>query len=313
MISLNNKKYTEAEFKEAVIEAIVFFDLFNYPLTPWEIWQDLKLETDLITLEKIVSDLTFNKIIFEKDGFYFLPGREELINTRRERYNYANYKIKLARRASRFFKLLSSVKLVAVSNLIGHHNLRNESDIDIFIVSSPHRLWLTRLFCTGLMKIMHKRPTKECKKNKMCLSFYASVDGLAMEPLRFEPSDPYFDHWFLGLYPIYDADKYLAYLRFKNPWLIKSFPNSLLLKEKFPDNYFSRSWGERIFLGFGDFLNFLAKKIQLAIMPPALKKMANRETGVVVTDSVLRFYLNDRRAEFHQKYQEHLAAFKIYE
>lgn len=309
----NNQKHTNIELKEAVIKAIVFFDLFNYPLTRWEIWQNLILEIDLVDLEKIISEMTENNIIFQKEGFCFLPGREELIDIRRERYNYANYKIKLARRASRLFKLLPSVKLVAVSNLIGHHNLRNESDIDIFIVSSPHRLWLTRLFCTGLMKMMRKRPTKECKRNKICLSFYASVDGLAMELLRFKPDDPYFDHWFLGLYPVYDADKYLAYLRFKNLWLKDSFPNSMLLKEKFPDNYFRRSLMEWISFGLGDFLNFLAKKIQLFIMPDTLRDLANKESGVVVSDSVLRFYLNDRRAEFHKKYYDRLTEFKIYE
>ena len=77
-----------------------------------------------------------------------------------------------------YLEFCPALKLVAVSNLIGHHNLRNESDIDIFIVSSPHRLWLARFFCTGLMKIANQRPTKYCKRNKMCLSFYTSVDGL---------------------------------------------------------------------------------------------------------------------------------------
>jgi len=29
------------KIKEAVLKTIVFFDLFNYPLTNWEIWQYL--------------------------------------------------------------------------------------------------------------------------------------------------------------------------------------------------------------------------------------------------------------------------------
>lgn len=307
----NNQKYTNSELREAVIKVIVFFDLFSYPLTRWEIWQNLILKTDLLILEKIISDLIWEKVIIQSDGFCFLPGREELIKIRRERYNYANYKIKLANRAVRFFKLLPSVKLVAVSNLIGHHNLRNESDIDIFIVSSPRRLWLARFFCTGLMKIMRKRPTKQCKRNKMCLSFYASIDGLEMETLRFKPSDPYFDHWFLGLYPIYDEDKYLAYLRFKNPWLREVFPNSLLLKEKFSSDYFQRRLVEKIFFAVGDLLNILVKKIQLFIMPKTLKNLANKDSGVLISDSVLRFYLKDRRAEFHEKYYKRLSDFKV--
>jgi hypothetical protein len=297
----------------AILKTVIFFDLFNYPLTNWEIWQYLNLEIDLGALESKIEELVLSKTLEQKDGFYFLSGRQELTKIRRERYNYANYKIKLARRAAKLFKWLPSVKLVAVANLIGHHNLRNESDVDIFIVSSPHRLWLTRLFCTGLMKITRQRPTKECKRNRMCLSFYAATNGLAMESLRFKPSDPYFDHWFLGLYPIYDTDRYLAYLRFKNPWLKKSFPNSLLLRENFTNDYLSQNLLDKILYYGANILNFLAKKIQLLIMPKVLKELAGKESGVVLSDSILRFYLKDRRQEFLENYNKRLAEFSIYE
>ena len=305
---MNNDK-----IQAAILKTVIFFDLFNYPLTNWEIWQYLNLEINLGISEKSVEDLVLSGTLKQKDGFYFLPDREEIISIRRERYNFANYKIKLARRATKLFKWLPSVKLVAVANLIGHHNLRNESDIDIFIVSSPNRLWLTRLFCTGLMKITKQRPTKECKRNKMCLSFYASADGLAMESLRFKPSDPYFDYWFLGLYPIYDNDKYLAYLRFKNPWLKKSFPNSLLLRENFPDNYFSKNWLDWVLYYGANTLNCWAKKIQLLILPKKLKDLVGKDAGVVLNDQILRFYLKDKRQEFLDKYNQRLAEFNLYD
>lgn len=301
------------QIQESILKTVIFFDLFSYPLTKWEIWQYLNVEIGLDLLENGVEGLIVAQKLAQKDGFYFLPSREEIIETRRERYNFANYKIKLAREATRLFKWLPSVKMVAVSNLIGHHNLRNESDIDIFIISSPGRLWLTRFFCTGLMKITHRRPTKDCKRNKMCLSFYAASNGLEMESLRFKPSDPYFDHWFLGLYPIYDKGKYLDYLRFKNPWLKKSFPNSLLLREKFPDNYFSSNWLDLALYYLANVLNYLTKKIQLAILPSTLKNLANKGTGVVINDKILRFYLQDKRQDFLLKYNKRLAEFNLYE
>ena len=310
---INNFQIDNNKIREAVLKTVVFFDLFSYPMTGWEIWQYLHLEINLDLLENVIEDMVASGTLSQKDGLYFLPGREDLISIRRQRYNFANYKIKLAKRVTKIFKWLPSVKLVAVSNLIGHHNLRNESDIDIFIVSSPNRLWLTRLFCTGLMKITHRRPTKECKRNKMCLSFYAATDGLAMESLRFKPSDPYFDHWFLGLYPIYDNDKYLAYLRFKNPWLKEAFPNSLLLRENFPNDYFSKNLLDRILFYAANFLNFWAKKIQLAIMPKELTSLIGKDSGVVVNDTIMRFYLKDRRQEFLDNYNKRLAEFNIYE
>ena len=309
----NNQLQTAAAIETAVIKTMVFFDMFNYPLTSWELWQNLKVTTDFLTLKLKLDDLVKKNIIFQKSGYYFLSGREELITIRRERYNYTNYKIKLAKEAIKLFKWLPSVKLVTVSNLIGHHNLREESDIDIFIISSAGRLWLTRLFCTGLMKIVRKRPTNYGKQDKMCLSFYASLEGLNMEVLRFKPNDPYFDYWFLGLFPIYDQDNYLAYLRFKNPWLKKLFPNNLLFKDNFLDTYDQPNKKPSFFSAFGNFLNYSAKKIQMAIMPRILKDLADKNSGVILSESILRFYLNDRREEFRQKYYDKLTPFNIYE
>ena len=308
------EEYLTTELRSAIIKTIVFFDLFNYPLTRWEIWQNLPIKIELIELEKALDELiTQEKTIELYNGFYFLAGRQDLFCIRQKRYNYTNHKIKIARWASYLFRLLPSVKLVAVSNLIGHHNLRDESDIDIFIISSPRRLWLTRFFCTGLMKLANMRPNSKRKRNKICLSFYASVDGLAMENLRFTPHDPYFDHWFLGLYPIYEKDNLLAFLRFKNDWLKGAFPNSLLLKDTFPDNYFHRSWSEWIFFGWGDLLNWCTKKIQMLIMPKRMRELAAADAGVLISDTVLRFYMNDRRAEFYKNYHDCLAKLDIYE
>jgi|GEM_PF-4283357 len=48
-------------------------------------------------------------------------------------------------------------------------------------------------------------------------------------------------------------------------------------------------------------------------MPKVLKDLANRDTGVVLTDQILRFYLKDKRQEFLDKYNKRLAEFNLYE
>ena len=48
-------------------------------------------------------------------------------------------------------------------------------------------------------------------------------------------------------------------------------------------------------------------------MPKVLKELAGKESGVVLSDSILRFYLKDRRQEFLENYNKRLAEFNIYE
>jgi hypothetical protein len=297
----------------AILKTVVFFDLFDYPLTVWEIWQYLSVRIELETVEQVLAGLLKQAALQIFQGFVFMPGRSEIVMIRRQRYNYTNHKFLIAKRVARLFALLPSVKLVAVSNLIGHHNLRAGSDIDIFIMASPNRLWLTRFFCAGLMKLFFLRPTKKSKVNKICLSFYVTTSGADLEPLRLGTYDPYFDHWLLGLYPLHDKDEFLPFLRAQNTWLKEAFPNSLLLSKKSREPEFKKSWIERIFFRLGDLSEKITKKIQWRIMPVAIKSLIGHDGGVVITPDVLKFYLQDRRLEFLNKYRVRLARLGIYE
>lgn len=297
----------------AILKTVVFFDLFDYPLTTWEIWQYLSLRIELETVEQSLAGLLNKNVLQTAQGFVFMPGRSGIVMIRRQRYNYTNHKFLIAKRVARLFALLPAVKLVAVSNLIGHHNLRAGSDIDIFIMASPNRLWLTRFFCAGLMKLFFLRPTKKNKVNKICLSFYVTISGANLEKLRLGTYDPYFDHWLIGLYPLHDKDEFLPFLRAQNTWLKEIFPNSLLLSKSTREFKFKKIWIERIFVSLGDLLEKIVKKIQWQIMPIAIKSLIGHDGGVVITPDVLKFYLQDRRLEFLNKYRVRLAQLGIYE
>ena len=122
----------QEKIKEAIIEIIVFFDVFSFPLTSFEIWQYLPYKCTL----KEVNDILLEKIEYiDSDGvFYYLRGKHENIQERNRRYNHSNRKIKRARRIAKLFSFLPWIKLIAVANLIGADNLKDSSDIDLFIV-----------------------------------------------------------------------------------------------------------------------------------------------------------------------------------
>ncbi len=269
--------------KEKIIKIITFFDLFNYPLTPLEIWQYLDRKIDLNEVERILEDSS--DMIEEKNGFYFLLNRAETVSIRQKRYNYANYKLKIAKHFSLFFKLLPFVKVITVSNSIGAHNLREGSDIDFFIITSSKRIWLSRLFCAGLAKILNRRPTKKDKKDKICLSFYISENHLNLDDLRLPGEDPYFDYWIRDLVLLYNKDK--VYEQFLIANNLKE--GEIKPRKRFKNPLFN-------------YLEIIAKKWQLKIMAPELKAEMNKSDGVVVNDDTLKLYLHDNRREFLKKY-----------
>jgi len=285
MLSLEIK--TETQIKEAIIRVIVFFDLFDYPLSAYEIWEYLD---KVIALNLIIEIIPEINNISQTNGFYFLSGREEIITTRQKRNNYSIRKIKIARRFIRIFSLLPFIKVIALSNSIGQHNLRDGSDIDFFIISAPRRVWLTRLFCAGIAKLLNSRPTAQNKRDKICLSFYLTSNNLNLDSLKLSGEDPYFHYWLRGLVLLYNKDKsYEDFLR-ANKLLFSELSSSQKNAPVKKRNYII----DRLEIG--------AKKFQLKIMSPELKTAMNNSGGVVVNDKVLKLYLHDNRQLYAEKY-----------
>ena len=187
-------------------KVIVFFDLFDYPLTALEVFNHLEQKFSLVDINDVLASLS--EILGNKYGFYFLKNRDSLVELRQHRYNYSVRKIKIAHRYARVFSFLPFVKVITLANVIGAHNMRNEGDIDLFIISASKRLWLTRFFCAGLAKILNKRPTQAIKKDKLCLSFYISNDNLNLDELKIEPNDPYFDYWLKTMVLLYNKEEH---------------------------------------------------------------------------------------------------------
>ncbi len=274
-----------------IIKIIIFFDLFSFPLTAYEIWHNLGKKIKLTQLLNILEQE--NNIFSQQQGFYFLLGRGDLVALRQRRYNYSQRKLKIARHFSRLFSLFPTIKMVALANSIGQHNLRDGSDIDFFIITSPGLIWLSRLYCTGLAKILHSRPNLETKKDKICLSFYLSADHLDIDNLRLSQNDPYFDYWRRNLVPLFDKEE--IYENFLRANKIGKYKHCFYKNDKLQ---FCRD-KKTIFVNY---FEKIAKKIQLKILPAGLTRSMNNSDGVVINDRVLKLYQRDRRHDYAQKY-----------
>ncbi len=278
----------DSNLTKEIIKIIAYFDLFDFPLTPLEIASYLSNKEPLLSIIEVLD--CQKQLIFEHNGFYGLKGREEIIGTRTKRYNYSNRKIKIAKRFIYIFKHFSFIKVIALANSIGAHNLREGSDIDFFIISSPGRLWLTRLLMAGTAKMLNRRPTSKNKRDKICLSFYITSDSLNLESLKLNGADPYFYYWLRTLILLYNKNS--SYEKFLKANDIIDRPE--INNSNTPDRPNS------VFVF--NFLELVAKKFQYLIMSPDLKKAMNNSTGVVVNDKVLKLYLHDNRQNYAEKY-----------
>jgi len=307
------------DLEKAIIATLVYFDIFDFPLTAFEIWQWLWLEpkrTDSHSYYSVRKNLRENhnliRLIDSQDGFYFLKNRERIVGLRLENYKVAERKFKKARRFIKILRLAPFIKMVAVCNSLAFSNAGDYSDIDFFIITQKKRIFLARLWANFLPKILGRRPTKSDTQDKLCFTFFISEDKLNIEDLQCNHPDIYLAHWVTQIFPIYDPYKlYQAFIK-NNVWVAKYFPNfrhnDMNDRRKVGKNFFVRLSCFFIGLGYrsfwGDWQETIARKFQLFFLPYHLKKLANQDTRVVISDQVLKFHDNDRRTKFKEMYEE---------
>jgi len=318
---MNNGMENNSNLKGAIVEAVAFFDLFDYPLTLNEIWYNLGVKCELAeVMEALASGIG---AIEGRNGFYFLAGRGAIAAEKLGRYNFALRKFKRAALVARIFKFIPWIKLMAIGNLIGAQNLKDESDIDFFIITEAKRVWLTRWFCAGLAQLFGLRPGPGKMKDKICLSFFVSENAMDLKELMLNPPYPslgllgtgsllkgaervdiYFIYWLAGLTPIYDRSGFYEQFMAANSWLKNYLPNwqaKIRLAKRNVSPPTSFFYHDIIDLFFGG-LEPWFKKFQLKIMPPKLKDLVNLDSRVVASDKVIKLHANDRRSEYREKY-----------
>ena len=275
---------------EAILKTVSYFDLFDHPLSRGEIWKYLIGAPASFREVDAATTALLGKKLEEKNGLIFFPGRGSIVSVRGSRYRHSCRKWRRAGRWARFFAAIPGVELVGVGNTLSYNNAKDGSDIDFFIVGKPGTLWRTRAFCSVLPALFKLRPRPESGRDKLCLSFFATSAGLDLAKLSRSGEDVYLEYWIRLMTPLAgkeEAARLFAAVNRVEPRGKTGVP---------------RFW--KILLSpIGILPGTFLKKIQIALFPRELAEAAARRDGsVVVSDEILKFHVNDRRAEISERW-----------
>ncbi|MFA5854639.1 MAG: hypothetical protein WC866_06230 [Patescibacteria group bacterium] len=299
---------------EGILSTLAYHDSFDVPLTVQEIVFALPANEGARPtfgeVELALDHALSRGLVASSEGFYCLPGRAEIIPVRKSRYALAEGKYARVRKFLRLARHAPYLRAAFVCNTLARSNARSESDIDLYLVTSPKRIWLTRLFVTGLATLLRVRPTETESADRICLSFFVTSDALNLRSLAIE-DDVYLAHWLHELYPVYDEAGIARRAYVENGWLRDVLPGTRVQAPS-QRRALPLSWRagknsvERVLDAvFGDRLERWAKRRQLAWLPPGLRAAAGTPSSdVVLTDTVLKFHDHDRRAEIRDSYRE---------
>lgn len=313
--------------ERGIIQALVFYDLFGYPLTLVELSKFLqdseaRLAGQSFRLSEILLAFrhreSLRRKVEEADGFYFLRGRKDLVAARLNRHRLALPRWKKAVKLIRWLSGVPFLKMVALCNMFPIETPRVDSDIDVVIVARHGRLWLVRLLVTMLIALTGQWRHKKVA-GKICLSFFISDQNLDLQKLYQEKKiwfkkDPYLFNWAALLYPVYDREGTAAKFWAANGWVRQYLPQSYPVQSVPLRTVRGRagaltwpSFWERIWAGrAGDWLEKTVRWWQWEYMKARGDPEWLKNPNVIRSDEVLKFHEIDRREYFRQKFEERL-------
>ncbi|MHB8458908.1 MAG: hypothetical protein ACYDB6_02455 [Candidatus Limnocylindrales bacterium] len=199
--------------ERAALEAILYADVFDWPLTPLEVHRSLPVRAAAADVAAALDALAAASVVVIRDGLVMLAGRESLADERRRR---AVASERLWRSAAAYGRVVASlpwVRLVAVTGSLAVGAATDDADIDLLVVAADGRLWLTRALTIAVVRIAAGRGVT------ICPNYF-----LARSTVGLPERDRFTAHELVQMVPIAGAEAYRTLLD-RNAWYREFLPN----------------------------------------------------------------------------------------
>lgn len=292
--------------QNSIIQTLAYFNIFNYPLTVAELFRYLWKPPANVALSQLQEVLSTMKQVEMYNGFVYLTDSQQITAARTKAYLESERKYKKRLPYIKLLTYVPNVQAIFIVNSLAYQNVREQSDIDLLIVSKPGKIWSTRFFTTTIAKLLGIRPRPNFTKDTLCLSFYLDGKSLDMSKLMGNRNDVYEVYWIKHLFPLYDPENTINQLQNANRWVKDYLPNAKS-NHLHPLRTIHHSWLHsviHIVLGIFSVESFW-KKIQLAILPNKLKQLSGpvESSVVVLSDTLLKFHTHDPKPEWSKQWE----------
>lgn len=205
-----------AGIEEAILRAVAYVDVFDYPLTACEIHRSLvRHSATLADVQLALRDRSLvGRHLSQVGSYYMLPGRESIVRTRDAREAVAGRLWPVALAYGRQLRRLPFVRMVAVTGSLAVNNVGRHVDIDYLIVTADDHLWVCRAFVIAVVRWARMRGIE------LCPNYFLTERALA-----FSDRNLYTAHEVVQMIPLYGREIYDE-LRRVNDWTADYLPNA---------------------------------------------------------------------------------------
>ena len=201
--------------ESAVVQAIAYADVFDWPLTPEEVHRYLPVPAELDEVRALLGacDVASCPVALT-DGFATLTGREWLVQERLERERRSRSLWPRAARYARAVSALPFVRMVAITGSLAVDAATEDADVDLLVVTDDGRLWLARALVMAVVRGAALRGLELCPNYL-----------LSRSALRIEDRNLFAAHELAQMVPVEATPAYRELMR-QNAWYHDFLPNA---------------------------------------------------------------------------------------
>lgn len=293
--------------KKAVLVPLIFFKRYHRGLDIREL-RRYSWQTELS--EKRIKEITasISRLNYRTDKVWLDKKESDLLEQDK-------WVVVFWRKVKKWRWIFSNVPFLSrvfVSNTLAFGVVNKESDIDLFLIGKPKRLWTMRAFLLLELNLFELRVRSKKRRARFSPEFFVSEAALNLSPLLLD-NDYYFSFWLsdlVSVWPDNNNGKLWAY----NNWNKSNLPiawRSPKQKSFVPikASAFVR-FVERILSGrMGDKLEQWLKIKQIQIILHTNERLGVNPS-IIMTDEVIKLHFNDRRMKINTEIEQALKEFE---
>ncbi len=201
--------------RQAVLRALAYSDVFDYAPSISELALFLEAPGISQTLfGQTLQELQMTRTLILDGERVMLAGREQLAKVWRLRQQHSARKWRAAGCATALIRCLPFVRMVAITGSLAAHNADASADIDLFLITAPGRVWLTRALTILIVRLA------ALLKITLCPNYLIAADALEMSEHNL-----YAARELAQMQPLYGAHWHHR-LRACNHWTLDYLPNA---------------------------------------------------------------------------------------
>jgi predicted nucleotidyltransferase len=155
-----------------LIDAVVYGDAFDCAVTFDELWRYSLVPIGREELRRRMTDPPICEIVAERDGFYALRGREDLVDRRVGRRERARLLRRRGRLVARCLQHFPFVRGILLTGSVAADDADRDGDVDMLVIVQRRRLALAFAVLAPLSRLV--------SSDVFCPNYYLSETHLSM-------------------------------------------------------------------------------------------------------------------------------------